>query len=127
VPKPLIRKQKRLNALPGGKGRLNDVRLVVVGGDELMPDRHAVIEARKRGELLNRFSRYQLRGQWISDDRFQGLRQCAYFARMARKSGGLQNPAALAYMVYEAEVMLSGGVALPDMIEALCELLYHEA
>jgi hypothetical protein len=67
---------------------------------------------------------YLLRGRWITDDRYAALRNAAWMVRNSRH-GQANNPLALRVVVAEVERLAAAGERLPDMIEALCELLIH--
>jgi hypothetical protein len=67
----------------------------------------------------------ELRGLWLTEGRYQGLRNAAWLVRNTRQQRFSNNPKALAVAVVEVERLLAAGEALPDVIEALCELLIH--
>jgi hypothetical protein len=67
---------------------------------------------------------FLLRGRWISDSRYAGLRNAAWMVRNSR-AGVANNPLALRVVVVEVERLLSAGELLPDIVEALCELMLH--
>ena len=55
---------------------------------------------------------------------YQSLRYAAWLVRNSRVGRG-NNPLALGVVVAEVERLVGVGEALPDVIEALCELLVH--
>jgi hypothetical protein len=60
----------------------------------------------------------------LQDDRYGALRNAAWLVRNSRVGQG-NNPLALGVVVAEVEKLTGVGEALPDVIEALCELLVH--
>jgi hypothetical protein len=76
----------------------------------------------------NRFEGYKLKGLWYREARYGALRNALWHVRASRVGGGeVMNPAALALAAHEADVLLNAGERTLDLIEALCELLYHKA
>ncbi len=67
----------------------------------------------------------KLRGRWLSEDRYQPLRNAAWLVRNTRQRGVANNPKALALAVLEARRLLAAGEDVGDVLEALCELLIH--
>lgn len=63
----------------------------------------------------------QLRGRWMHPS-YTKLRNAAWMARHARR-GAAQSPVALQLVLYEVEQLVMSGEKLPDIIEALAELL----
>jgi hypothetical protein len=57
-------------------------------------------------------------------DRYAVLRNAAWLVRNSRH-GQMNNPLALRVVVAEAGRLMAEGEPLPDVIEALCELLIH--
>ncbi len=71
-----------------------------------------------------KFSGYRLKGRWLKDDRYGALRNAAWLVRNSRV-GQANNPLALKVAVVEVQKLIAAGEGLPDVIEALCELLVH--
>lgn len=76
------------------------------------------------GRLQDKFAGYRLRGKWLSEGRYGALRNAAWLVRNSRVGQG-NNPLALGVVVAEVEKLMGAGEGLPDVIEALCELLVH--
>ena len=74
--------------------------------------------------LHNRFAGYRLKGKWLQDERYSALRNAAWLVRNSRVGQG-NNPLALAVVVAEVQKLTEAGEELPDVMEALCELLVH--
>jgi hypothetical protein len=66
----------------------------------------------------------RLRGLWLTSERYANLRNMAWLVRNSRTRQE-NNPIALQYVVAETERLLQAGETLPDVIEALAELLIH--
>lgn len=69
-------------------------------------------------------SGYQLRGRWLTSERYQPLRNAAWMVRNSRV-GGVNNPVALQVVLSEVVKLSEEGEKLFDIIEALAELLVH--
>ena len=70
------------------------------------------------------FERYPIRGRWFKQVEYGALRNAAWMVRNSRVGQG-NNPMALRVVVVEVARLVESGEALPDVVEALCELLVH--
>jgi len=71
-----------------------------------------------------RFDGYALAGRWYKVAAYGPLRNSAWMVRNSRH-GQANNPAALRLVVAEVGRLVAAGERLPDVVEALCELLVH--
>jgi hypothetical protein len=67
---------------------------------------------------------YSLGGRWFKSADYSALRNAAWMVRNSRSGQG-NNPLALRVVVVEVQRLVAAGEALPDVVEALCELLIH--
>lgn len=80
------------------------------------------VETRKlKGRRIPYHGQYPLRGRWLCDA-YVGLRNGAWALRNSRV-GAASNPLALKLVLTEAEVLVSQGESLYDVLEAFAELL----
>jgi hypothetical protein len=75
-------------------------------------------------KVRDRLSGYRMKGRWLQDDRYMRLRNAAWLVRNSRV-GMMNNPLALGVVVAEVQKLTGEGETLPDVVEALCELLVH--
>ena len=92
------------------------------GGSLLDAEWEAAIKGGRRVDGLR--EGYLLRGRWLKEPGYAALRNAAWLVRNSRH-GEANNPLALRVVVVEVQRLISQGEGLPDIVEALCELMLH--
>jgi hypothetical protein len=95
------------------------------GGADGKDSHPALMSGGLPGRLAGKlFERYPIRGRWFKQAEYGALRNAAWMVRNSRVGQG-NNPLALRVVVVEVAKLVDAGEALPDVVEALCELLVH--